>query len=58
MIIPLNINERVRKSDMGKYAYYLSAATEKWIKEQRLLMDEEEYLAYLCAIKGWLEGGS
>jgi hypothetical protein len=60
-VITLNINGNrysFPKSKMRYYAHKAAMYIKKWRREQRLSLDEEKYLKFLCAYGEWLEGMS
>jgi hypothetical protein len=58
-VISINLNNNqyvIPKSQINYYAHKVSKYIDKWIKEQKVLLDEEEYLSLLYAYQEWLEG--
>ena len=47
---------RFRKSQMGLVTEEAAKSIQEWIYEQKMVMDEGEYLSLLCSYEQWLKG--
>jgi len=58
-IVSINLKGKryqMSKSKMRYYAQRAAISIEEWIKEQKTILDEKEYLSLLCAYDEWLGG--